>query len=80
MYHNQYQPANATVKYKFRQAHHNEPKDDIDQQQADAPADLEKELSEKLKDDLAELKDDARIEPEKINPLKRTYQDVWPKL
>ena len=45
---------------------------------ADAPANLE--LTEELKDDLEELKDDPLIEPEKINPLQRTYLDVWPKL
>ena len=69
-----------TVKYKSRLVHLediDQPQDD--QPQADAPVYIE-ELTEELKDDLEELTDDPLIEPEKINPLKRTYQDAWPKL
>ena len=72
------------VKYKTRLAHLDESKDDIDkpqvdqpqddQPQSDAPTDPEEELT----DDLKELEDEF-IKPEKINPLKRTYEDVWPK-
>ena len=77
------------IKYKYRQAHHDESQDievndgksqpKSDQPQADAPANPE----EDLKDNLDELEDldvlEELIEPEK-NPLKRTYQDTLTQL
>ena len=63
-----------TFKSKSRLAHLNEPILDA----SDQPQDPEKSKTdlEEPKADL--LQSDMLIEPEKINPLKRTY--VWPKL